>query len=65
MLAFMPDSRTCAGPFLLLTPTCSDVEAAQTLIEAPRLGANSLIEEWRLFCIKEKAIYATLNMFDA
>lgn len=37
---------------------------AATLIEAPRRGANSLIEEWRLFCIKEKSVYATLNLFE-
>jgi V-type H+-transporting ATPase subunit a len=29
-----------------------------------RPGSNSLIEEWRLFCMKEKSIYATLNMFE-
>ncbi|CEM34423.1 unnamed protein product [Vitrella brassicaformis CCMP3155] len=34
-----------------------------TLLE-PVEGGNSLIEEWRLFCIKEKAIYITLNMFE-
>jgi len=27
-------------------------------------GGNSLIEEWRLFCEKEKGIYATLNLFE-
>ncbi|TRY52005.1 V-type proton ATPase subunit a [Cryptosporidium tyzzeri] len=27
-------------------------------------NGNSLIEEWRLFCIKEKSIYATLNLFE-
>ena len=26
-------------------------------------GGNSLVEEWRMFCVKEKAIYATLNLF--
>jgi len=40
------------------------LEAAQSLIEPPRQGSNSLIEEWRLFCMKEKAIYASLNMFE-
>jgi V-type H+-transporting ATPase subunit a len=40
------------------------LEASQTLIAAPRAGGNSLIEEWRLFCMKEKAIYASLNMFE-
>jgi len=29
-----------------------------------RLGGNSLIEDWRLFCKKEKSIYATLNLFE-
>lgn len=35
-----------------------------TLLEPPRLGANSLIEDWRLFCLKEKSIYATMNLFE-
>lgn len=26
-------------------------------------NGNSLVEEWRLFCLKEKSIFATLNMF--
>jgi len=37
---------------------------AATLLEPPRRGANSLIEDWRLFCMKEKSIYATLNLFE-
>merc|ERR1719272_1023155 len=37
---------------------------ARVLVEPPHEGANSLIEEWRLFCMKEKAIYATLNLFE-
>jgi len=40
------------------------MEAASTLIEPPRLTGNSLIEDWRLFCLREKAIYCTLNMFE-
>jgi V-type H+-transporting ATPase subunit a len=40
------------------------LEAAQALIAAPRPTSNSLIEDWRLFCLKEKAIYASLNMFE-
>eukprot|EP00929_Paragymnodinium_shiwhaense_P117138 TRINITY_DN8739_c0_g1_i1.p1 TRINITY_DN8739_c0_g1~~TRINITY_DN8739_c0_g1_i1.p1 ORF type:complete len:861 (+),score=185.39 TRINITY_DN8739_c0_g1_i1:123-2705(+) len=41
------------------------VEAeAATLLEPARPHGNSLIEEWRLFCRKEKAIYATLNLFE-
>lgn len=27
-------------------------------------GGGSLIDDYRLFCLKEKAIYATLNMFE-
>ena len=27
-------------------------------------SSNSLIDEWRMFCTKEKAIYATLNLFE-
>merc|ERR1712137_1481245 len=27
-----------------------------------RAGSNSKIEEWRLFCIKEKSIYSVLNL---
>eukprot|EP00931_Biecheleriopsis_adriatica_P084446 TRINITY_DN5828_c0_g1_i1.p1 TRINITY_DN5828_c0_g1~~TRINITY_DN5828_c0_g1_i1.p1 ORF type:complete len:885 (+),score=170.25 TRINITY_DN5828_c0_g1_i1:224-2656(+) len=37
---------------------------AASLLEPARRGCDSLIEEWRLFCIKEKSIYATLNMFE-
>lgn len=37
---------------------------AATLLEPPRRGANSLIEDWYLFCMKEKSIYATLNLFE-
>lgn len=37
---------------------------ATTLLGPTRMGCNSLIEDWRLFCKKEKAIYATLNMFE-
>eukprot|EP00931_Biecheleriopsis_adriatica_P084447 TRINITY_DN5828_c0_g2_i1.p1 TRINITY_DN5828_c0_g2~~TRINITY_DN5828_c0_g2_i1.p1 ORF type:complete len:872 (+),score=171.41 TRINITY_DN5828_c0_g2_i1:68-2617(+) len=37
---------------------------AALLLEPARRGCDSLIEEWRLFCIKEKSIYATLNMFE-
>lgn len=37
---------------------------AASLLEVTRTGGNSLIEEWRLFCVKEKSIYATLNCFD-
>jgi len=40
------------------------LEEASGLITPPRQGANSLMEEWRLFCMKEKAIYAQLNMFE-
>jgi len=34
------------------------------LVDAPAPGRNSLIEEWRLFCIKEKSLYHVLNMFE-
>lgn len=37
---------------------------AAYLLEQPRRYSNSLIEEWRQFCVKEKSIYATLNQFD-
>lgn len=37
-------------------------ESAQLVCQTSENG-NSLVEEWRLFCIKEKSIYATLNMF--
>ncbi|KAH7647246.1 vacuolar proton translocating ATPase 116 kDa subunit a isoform 1 [Cryptosporidium bovis] len=37
----------------------------ETLIQPVNSNnGNSLIEEWRLFCIKEKSIYATLNLFE-
>jgi len=34
------------------------------LAEVPRPDGNSRIEEWRLFTLKERAIYAVLNMFE-
>mmetsp|Transcript_55500 Transcript_55500/g.160822 ORF Transcript_55500/g.160822 Transcript_55500/m.160822 type:complete len:857 (-) Transcript_55500:210-2780(-) len=37
---------------------------AESLLSVTRPGGNSLIEEWRLFCMKEKSIYATLNLFE-
>jgi len=40
------------------------LDAAQHLIQPPRQGANSLIHEWSLYCRKDKAIYAQLNMFE-
>lgn len=33
------------------------------LLEVTRPGGSSLLEEWKMFCQKEKALYATLNMF--
>ncbi|KAL7069406.1 putative vacuolar proton translocating ATPase subunit A [Cryptosporidium serpentis] len=40
---------------------CDEIE---TLLQPVTTYGNSLIEEWRLFCIKEKSIYATLNLFE-
>mmetsp|Transcript_23400 Transcript_23400/g.54005 ORF Transcript_23400/g.54005 Transcript_23400/m.54005 type:complete len:845 (-) Transcript_23400:108-2642(-) len=37
---------------------------ARELLERCRMDGNSLIEEWRMFCVKEKSIYATLNFFE-
>jgi len=37
---------------------------ADRLLERPRIGSDSLIEEWRMFCAKEKSIYAALNLFE-
>eukprot|EP00927_Polykrikos_kofoidii_P059462 TRINITY_DN54611_c0_g1_i1.p1 TRINITY_DN54611_c0_g1~~TRINITY_DN54611_c0_g1_i1.p1 ORF type:complete len:880 (+),score=156.44 TRINITY_DN54611_c0_g1_i1:108-2642(+) len=37
---------------------------AASLLEPARPGGNSIIEDWRLFCKKEKAIYAALNQFE-
>ena len=34
------------------------------LFKLVREQGNSLVEEWKLFCAKEKSIYATLNMFE-
>ena len=39
------------------------VDESSQLLCAVRENGNSQVEEWRLFCVKEKAIYATLNMF--
>jgi V-type H+-transporting ATPase subunit a len=37
---------------------------ASAMLQQARQGGNSVIEEWRLFCMKEKSIYATLNLFE-
>lgn len=34
------------------------------LLEPIRPNGNSLIEDWRLFCLKQKAIYGFLNLFE-
>eukprot|EP00916_Digyalum_oweni_P004487 GHVL01007949.1.p1 GENE.GHVL01007949.1~~GHVL01007949.1.p1 ORF type:complete len:806 (-),score=110.82 GHVL01007949.1:812-3229(-) len=34
------------------------------LVKVNRVGGNSLMEEWKLFCCKEKNIHACLNMFE-
>ncbi|KAF4661247.1 H(+)-transporting V0 sector ATPase subunit a [Perkinsus chesapeaki] len=39
-------------------------DEARGLLEPIRMGGNSRIEEWRLFCIEERSIYATLNLFE-
>ncbi|KAF4674941.1 H(+)-transporting V0 sector ATPase subunit a [Perkinsus olseni] len=39
-------------------------DEARGLVEPIRMGGNSRIEEWKLFCIKERNIYATLNLFE-
>lgn len=33
------------------------------LLEVTRPGGSSLLEEWKMFCQKEKAVYVTLNHF--
>ena len=38
---------------------------AAALLAPPRQGANSLIKEWRLFAVKEKALYVALNFFES
>jgi len=38
-----------------------EAEAAD-LLAPPAAGLNSKMEEWRLFCIKEKSIYSILNL---
>eukprot|EP00916_Digyalum_oweni_P022842 GHVL01037825.1.p1 GENE.GHVL01037825.1~~GHVL01037825.1.p1 ORF type:complete len:812 (-),score=87.46 GHVL01037825.1:737-3172(-) len=35
-----------------------------TLLSVSRPGGNSLIEEWKLFCLKEKGLYHTLDRFE-
>jgi len=37
---------------------------AAALLQPARRGGDSLIEEWRMFCAKEKSIYASLNHFE-
>lgn len=40
-------------------------QEAGTLCRVPYDGGNSLIEEWRMFCDKEKAVYTVLNGFES
>ena len=40
------------------------IDEASYLLRPPALDRNSLVEEWRMFCAKEKSIYATLNLFE-
>ena len=40
------------------------VDESAYLFKLVREGGNSLVEEWKMFCSKEKAIYACLNLFE-
>lgn len=40
------------------------VQENRTRLLEVQLSGNSLIEDWRLFCLKEKSIYYTLNHFE-
>lgn len=40
------------------------LEECGYLFKCSREGGNSLMEEWRMFCLKEKSLFATLNKFD-
>ncbi len=40
------------------------VDEATYLFRPSSADRNSLIEEWKMFCAKEKSIYATLNLFE-
>jgi len=44
----------------LVEPVVYEHEASRT--ETRSVTGNSKIEDWRLFCIQEKSIYATLNL---
>jgi len=37
---------------------------ADMLVKLAGPGRSSRIEEWRVFCVKEKSLYAVLNMFE-
>eukprot|EP00397_Hematodinium_sp_SG-2012_P010818 GEMP01010944.1.p1 GENE.GEMP01010944.1~~GEMP01010944.1.p1 ORF type:complete len:857 (+),score=174.05 GEMP01010944.1:263-2833(+) len=39
------------------------IQSEQKILLTTAAGGNSLIEEWRMFCLKEKALYHTLNKF--
>eukprot|EP00403_Amphidinium_massartii_P048627 CAMPEP_0178465122 /NCGR_PEP_ID=MMETSP0689_2-20121128/51194_1 /TAXON_ID=160604 /ORGANISM="Amphidinium massartii, Strain CS-259" /LENGTH=826 /DNA_ID=CAMNT_0020092043 /DNA_START=135 /DNA_END=2616 /DNA_ORIENTATION=+ len=57
--------RTCMEVDTLLKAHENHVRGeAQLLLDRCRIDGNSLIEEWRMFCVKEKSIYATLNLFE-
>eukprot|EP00918_Siedleckia_nematoides_P031802 GHVU01068827.1.p1 GENE.GHVU01068827.1~~GHVU01068827.1.p1 ORF type:complete len:663 (+),score=122.14 GHVU01068827.1:4033-6021(+) len=69
-------SEAAARRVLELSSTIEDKEKAHlayelyflgeigVLLEVTRPGGNSLVEELRLFCLKEKTIYGTLNLFE-
>lgn len=40
------------------------VAESATLLEGHRPNGGSLLDDYRLFCLKEKSIYATLNLFE-
>eukprot|EP00397_Hematodinium_sp_SG-2012_P005295 GEMP01005313.1.p1 GENE.GEMP01005313.1~~GEMP01005313.1.p1 ORF type:complete len:843 (+),score=177.60 GEMP01005313.1:149-2677(+) len=71
---WMTSGEEARRRLLMLTQSAQEKERALQAFEnfmgqeAVRLGArqpggNSLLEEWRMFCLKEKSLYYTLNLF--
>ena len=41
------------------------LQEISVLLEPVRPEGNSLIEEWRLFCVKERSLYTTMDLFES
>merc|ERR1719199_1985784 len=60
----MIDPKTGHNVQKLVTAKEALVKGEVEILTAVERGGNSHIEELRMFCVKEKSIYATLNLFE-